>query len=71
MVHADQRSELDKLFDDEDKTDDTPDYNLNALFQEKVQVKQHPNLGALKGCQARFKKLTVWENLKKKCEKID
>jgi len=37
---ADQRSEIDELFDDQDKTDDTSDYDLNELFEEKEQAKQ-------------------------------
>ena len=40
VVSVDQRSEIDELFDDQDKTDATSDYNLNELFEEKEQAKQ-------------------------------
>ena len=75
---ADQRSEI----DDQDKTDDTSDYNLNELFDDQNEtddnsdynlnelLKKKSNLWMLgKNWQNRYKKVANCENLKKKQEK--
>jgi hypothetical protein len=64
---ADQRSDIHELFDDQDKTDVSSDYNLNKLFKEKKQDKRvitpDYNLNELFQEKEQLPDLNAWEKL--------